>query len=458
MAASDCEGGQIVVPGLPFAVPFPDLGHVGGTVLLHGNFVDEGVPPDVRVLLQHGEEVGEGLDGGPRGPEIGLADLLRAVGEEGRQGLVGNEIFRRVSGGVDVPDVPQEDIELFRGQAAEVEDGGVVVGHPGRLREGVLVETGLDGLVAVEPLPGIVEEIGRSAQEEPHGLGGALEAVVEHPEDLFVVGEPGLGTGQLVEVHHLVEVHQQAAVARLPDEEAEDLEGVVDVGVVDDGAHAQGVPGVGAGGELAPEPPYGVRPEGVVAPFVAVPVGFDDRGEIVPAHELGDFLQPAVDGGGHGLSLRFRLFPRLGEKTLHETGKASPVGLRPGGEVAGQLGVEVPGLPSRGIEPAVRGKVAVESHQALFQGDGPDELEEEALARAVGPDDELEGRPAVEDAVQVLQQGLHFPRPADLDVVEPRAGRHARPEGLENGVPLTGPDFRLSAVHGKEPPLPGIGQ
>ena len=100
----------------------------------------------------------------------------------------------------------------------------------------------------------------------------------------------------------------------------------------------------------------------------------------------------------------------------------------------------------------------MEGHQALFQGDGPDELEEEAFARTVGPDDEPESRSAVKDAVEILQQGLHFPRPADLNVMEPRAGGHPRTEGLENGVPLTGPDFRLSAVHGKEPPLPGIGR
>ena len=83
-----------------------------------------------------------------------------------------------------------------------------------------------------------------SRNPSPHA---ALQAVVEDAQDLLVVGVAGLGVGQLVEVDQLVEADQQAAVAGQAHEAGEQLELVVDVGVVDDGADAERLAGVRPG-------------------------------------------------------------------------------------------------------------------------------------------------------------------------------------------------------------------
>jgi hypothetical protein len=115
----------------------------------------------------------------------------------------------------------------------------------------------------------------------------ALEAVVDDAQDLLVVGGTGLCRGQLVEVDHLVQAHQQSAVTRHAHEAGQQLELVVEVRVVHDGAHAERGAGFGLGGELTAQPAHRVDLELFVAGVVAAPVRLDDGAEVVTADQLG---------------------------------------------------------------------------------------------------------------------------------------------------------------------------
>ena len=110
--------------------------------------------------------------------------------------------------------------------------------------------------------------------------------VVEDPQDLLVVRVARLAVGELVEVDHLVQADQQPVEPGQPDEPRQQLELVVEVGVVDDGAHAEGGAGVGAGGELAAQPADRVGLQLLVAGVVALPVLGDDLGEVVATGQL----------------------------------------------------------------------------------------------------------------------------------------------------------------------------
>jgi hypothetical protein len=83
-------------------------------------------------------------------------------------------------------------------------------------------------------------------QTQAHGR--ALQRVVQDAQDLLVVRIAGLRVGQLVEIDEFVQADQQAAEAGQPHESRHQLELVIDRGVVDDGAHAERLPGIGLGG------------------------------------------------------------------------------------------------------------------------------------------------------------------------------------------------------------------
>ena len=177
-------------------------------------------------------------------------------------------------------------------------------------------------LVAVEAAAGVQQEFGRAAEQESEARARALQAVVQDAQDLLVVGAARLGVGELVEVDQLVEADQQTAVAGQPHEAGDELELVVEVGVVDDGADAERLARVGPGRELAAQPAHGVGLELLVPLVVPAPVRGDDLGEVVAAGHLRRGW-PAAPGGSR--PPRVALLPRLlqGRVTNRSTTLAS---------------------------------------------------------------------------------------------------------------------------------------
>ena len=100
-----------------------------------------------------------------------------------------------------------------RGQTPENRTAHV---DPTLRREAGLGEPRLQRLVAVEGSAAVEQELGGSAEHEAETLDVPLEHVVQYPEKLLVVLVAGLGTLKLVEVHHLVEDHEQTGVSRDP--------------------------------------------------------------------------------------------------------------------------------------------------------------------------------------------------------------------------------------------------
>ncbi len=84
--------------------------------------------------------------------------------------------------------------------------GRRVVNHFCFLCESVFCQTRLERFIAVEPLRGSKRNSG-VPEDKTNIFGGALQAVIQDPQDLFVVGCSRLRIIQLKEVHHLVEAN-----------------------------------------------------------------------------------------------------------------------------------------------------------------------------------------------------------------------------------------------------------
>ena len=65
----------------------------------------------------------------------------------------------------------------------------------------------------------VVQKLRSSPEKEPEPFHISLEGIVEHAEDLFVIGLASLPAGKLVkEVDHLVKTDEQPCEAGKPDE------------------------------------------------------------------------------------------------------------------------------------------------------------------------------------------------------------------------------------------------
>lgn len=85
--------------------------------------------------------------------------------------------------------------------------GGRVVNHASFLCESVFCQTRLERFIAVEPLTWIEKKFWRPPEDKTNIFSGALQAVIQDPQNLFVVGRSRLRIIQLEEVHHLVEAN-----------------------------------------------------------------------------------------------------------------------------------------------------------------------------------------------------------------------------------------------------------
>ncbi|MGC4107221.1 MAG: hypothetical protein QM753_12935, partial [Thermomicrobiales bacterium] len=264
---------------------------------------------------------------------------------------------------------------------------------------------------------------------------------MQDAQDLLVVRVAGLGVGELVEVHHLVHHHEQAAEPRQPHEAGEQFQHVVDIAIVDDGAHAKRVAGIRARAELATQPAHGVALQLLVASIVPLPVAGDYFGEVVAASEFGQLLQVAPDD-------RVRVFPgsagigqRLGDEALDHAGHRAAIWLGPGGHVAHQFGVEAACLASGGVEAAIRREVGVDGDELLLERNRADDVEEERLARTVFADHEPHRRPAIGNPLDIGEQRADFVDAPDLHVLLPGARHDARSQQLQQGVAFARADW-----------------
>ena len=158
------------------------------------------------------------------------------------------------------------------------------------------------------------------------------------------------------------------------------FEVVVPVGIVDDGPHPEGSACVGLGQELASQPTDSVRRQLVVATFVTVPVGLDDRGEVEPSHQLLEGLEALGDDGAWGDASCRRLFDGAGDEALDHALKRATLRLGPSGHVVHELGIKRSGLTSASLEPTVGAEIGVDGDQLLLECDRADQHHEEGLA------------------------------------------------------------------------------
>ena len=164
-------------------------------------------------------------------------------------------------------------------RAGEVLEAGV--------GERVVGEARRQCFVAVNAAATIFEKRVGSSEEEPEPGDVALQAVVQDAEQHFVVGRAGLRAVQAVgENAHLVDVDQQPGISGEPRERREELQVIVELGVVDDRSHVQVMASLGLGAVFGPQPAQGRRHQVVVVGLKALDVAADDGREVEAADQV----------------------------------------------------------------------------------------------------------------------------------------------------------------------------
>src|ERR1035441_1382083 len=148
-----------------------------------------------------------------------------------------------------------------------------------------------------------------------------------------------------------------------------------------------------------------------------------------------------MDDSVHSHTLGLGFGSGGGDELLHDARKGTTIGPGAGGKVLGELGVEGAGLASRGMKAAIWVQVRRSRDKFLLQRHGPDQVEEEGLAAPVFADHDAEGRAAIRNAFNVLQQGHVLLLAAHLQQVQARARHHASPEGLNHCVTVSRADW-----------------
>ena len=301
-------------------------------------------------------------------------------------------------------------------------------------RKGVFGQSRLQRLVAVQAAPRIHQKLRRAAHQQAETGGAALQHVIQDVQDLLVVAISGLTVHQLVEVDQLVQHHEQAPVTGLPDERREQLQMIVDAGVVDDRAHLESGAGVGAGGVFCAQPTHRVCLQRFIVLLVALPVAADDGRKLVAAGQLFKMSEP---GANHPVGRQppfFGLLHGAGDEPFHHAGQRAARRPRTGRGAAGKLREQRPGLAAGGVQPPVGREVGGHDDQALFQRDEPDQVEKEGLARTVLADHEAQRGAAGADPVDLLDHFVNFADPSDLDVLQSQFRNDAGPQRLDYGI------------------------
>ena len=158
-----------------------------------------------------------------------------------------------------------------------------------------------------------------------------------------------MGIGQFVEVDQFVEADHQTAKTCKSDESRQELELIVDGGIINDGSYTQGCSGISLSGELSTQPTDGVGLELLVAFFETSAIGGNHLRKIIPVDHLGQLGQVSTN---NSLAVRTR---RLGfgfglrDELLNNALHSPSVGLRTSRHVFSQLGVKRTCLSTRGM-------------------------------------------------------------------------------------------------------------
>ncbi len=302
-------------------------------------------------------------------------------------GLVGQQILRFIATGVDMTDLGQQHVEVFRREAGEAHNRPAEIDKP-VAGERVLRQSALQGLIAIDAAPGVHEEFRRPTQDKAKANRRSLERVIEHAEQLLVVRIARLCVRELVEVDELIQTNQKSTKACQAHETSHQFELIIDRGIVNDSANPKRGSGVCAGGELASKPTYGIGFKLLVAFIKASAVGGNDIGKVIAVHKLGQLFELGSEDlfGRHSLRLGIGLCG--GDEFLHHTGQCTSLRLRSRREIAHQLGVKRSGLSAGGVEAPVGVEVSAGHHQLSFHRNGANQVEEEGFTSAIFANDQ----------------------------------------------------------------------
>src|ERR1035441_3766761 len=112
--------------------------------------------------------------------------------------------------------------------------------------------------MAPETPAGVRQKLRGAAERKSEPNGESLQTIIQDAQNLFVVGVPRLGVGQLIQIDQLIEEHEHSIEPSMSREARHQFQVVVDGGIVDDGSHAERVPCLRASAELTSKPSDGV--------------------------------------------------------------------------------------------------------------------------------------------------------------------------------------------------------
>ena len=361
-----------------------------------------------------------------KGDHIGFAELLRVIEQLGVD-------FRQLFG---------QHQQFLVGQRREPDDRRQQILLRPLAPEAALRQPRAQRFVAVHAAARVLDALRRAAHNDAQMSGAPLQGVVVHRQQLFVVVLPRDRVGDFINVHQLVDENQQPAVTGLLQKQREQLDVVEPVVVGDDDVHAQFVFRLSLGRVLAAEPFDHLRLPVIVAGGIGAVVYRQQLGKVKAVHHLaeraydladlpfGQLCERGVVRGQTALVRRLALHAAQ-PAVKHERQRAA---LRPrfGRHVADKLLVGRQALSLRALQTPLGRQVGVDHNEALVHHIIAYRLQQKALAAAVFPHDEAEGRAALGDDVYVVQQRADLGLPPDGDVGKPHPRHHAALERVDD--------------------------
>ena len=396
------------------------------------------------VLVEDVEQLHEVTDDLTRRDMAVGAHACKLHLQEGNQVRLTQSALVAEEARMDVGELLHEHEQLLRGQRLELDDGGKHV-HVTLARKASLCQTAAQRLVAVEAAAAVLHTLGSAAHDDAQVARTALERVVVHGEDLLVVVLARNSVGNLVQVHELIDKHNQTRVARALEEARKQLDVVVPVVVADDDVHAQVGLGLGTGAVLAAKPPYNIGLRVVVGLHVGAEIHGEQACEVIAVHHVLQLANDHVDalldlGSKRGVgrvcqveaAFARHLHLHVGNPAVKDERERAALGTRLGGKVADKLSIGGQALALRTLQATLGRQVGVGHDEALAHGVVANGLQQEALARAIAAHEEAERRAPFPHKLEIVQKRLDLGLAAHGDVRQAHARHDAALERVDD--------------------------
>ena len=113
-----------------------------------------------------------------------------------------------------------------------------------------------------------------------------MQAIIYNSEDLLIIRIARLGMRHFIEIHHLIKADEQSAKPSELNKEAQELDLIIDIRIIDDGTDAQCLFSVRLRRKLSTQPAKGILFERFISGIVPPPILCNDFGKVISTDQF----------------------------------------------------------------------------------------------------------------------------------------------------------------------------